>query len=209
MATIISFADVYSIEGVMVIFDLDKRIHFDFILPTDNMFCFKSVNSILFNFDTDVDSSVITKFYDVSKDSNKFKRTLTEYVGLQTINDRKPSYKHRYIKMADNARIIQEIIIFPSDTTIKVYVRRSCINNMNVTTKDIDHDNDIYGPSASRIKGKDVRPKATSHQQTIHTPVPPRILSEYRNLKLFIDIIYVSSLPFLITGSMNINLRSV
>ena len=147
MATIISFADVYSIEGVMVIFDLDKRIHFDFILPTDNMFCFKSVNSILFNFDTDVDSSVITKFYDVSKDSNKFKRTLTEYVGLQTINDRKPSYKHRYIKMADNARIIQEIIIFPSDTTIKVYVRRNCINNMNVTTKDIDHDNDIWAIS--------------------------------------------------------------
>ena len=118
-------------------------------------------------------------------------------------------YTHQDIKLADHARDIQDIIMFPSDQNFKNYVRRNCINNTRVTTKDIDRENDTYGPSTSMLKGKDTRPKSNSHQQVLRMPVSPKTLSEYRDLKLFSDIIYVSSLPFLIIRSGNIEFISI
>ena len=111
--------------------------------------------------------------------------------------------------MADHARDMQEIIMFPSDPTFKSYVRKNCINNTRVTTKDIDRAKDIYGPSTNMLKVKYTRPKANSHQRTLRIPISPKILSEYKNFNLFMDIIYVSGLPFLITRSGNIDLRSI
>ena len=101
--------------------------------------------------------------------------------------------------MADHARDMQEIIMFTSDLTFKPYVRRNCINNTRVTTKGIDKAKDIYGPSTIMLKGKDTRPKTNSHQKILCISVSPKILSEYKNLQIFIEIVYVSGLPILIT----------
>ena len=72
---------------------------------------------------------------------------------------------------------MQNIIMFPSDPGFESYVRRNCMNNTRVTTKYIDKAKDIYGPSTSMLKGTDTRPKANSHQQILHIPVSPKILS--------------------------------
>ena len=60
MATIISFLDLYDINGIRAIFGLNMGVHFDVILPTGETFRFKRANSIILNFDIEVDSYFIT-----------------------------------------------------------------------------------------------------------------------------------------------------
>ena len=83
------------------------------------------------------------------------------------------------------------------------------MNNTPITTADIDQAPDIYGLLESMLKGKDTRRKSNSHQRTLWIPILPKILSEYRDLKLFINIIYVCGFSFLIIRSSNIYLGSV
>ena len=56
---------------------------------------------------------------------------------------------------------------------------------------------------------KDTRPNANSHRRILRIPVSHKILSEYKELNLFMDIINMSALPFLITKSSNVGIRSI
>ena len=91
----------------------------------------------------------------------------------------------------------------------KEYIQNNCMNNTPIMTVVINRARGIYGPSESMLKGKDTRHKSNSHQCTLQIPVSPKTLSEYRDLKLSIDIIYVCGLLFLIIKYGSIDLHSV
>ena len=83
------------------------------------------------------------------------------------------------------------------------------MTNTKIAVVDISRVNDVYGPSDNMIKGKEAQSKSHSHQQVLRIPVPHKILSAYKSLKLYIDIIYVCKMMFLITIFENIDLRSI
>ena len=57
MATIISFSEVCDMKCIKVVFNSEKRIHFDVTLPNGVTYRFKRVNSKLFYFDMEHDKT--------------------------------------------------------------------------------------------------------------------------------------------------------
>ena len=55
MATIISFLEIYDIDGVRLIFYSNLGAHFDVIFQNGQTYCFMRVNAKLLYFDADMD----------------------------------------------------------------------------------------------------------------------------------------------------------
>jgi hypothetical protein len=58
----------------------------------------------------------------------------------------------------------------------------------------------IFGPDIGSLKGKTVR-RSTDHVEIAPTPVPSTLMSQYRNVIIGADIMFVNKLPFFVTIS--------
>ena len=61
----------------------------------------------------------------------------------------------------------------------------------------------IFGPDIGSLKGKTVR-RGTDHVEVSATPVPSELMSQYRDVTIGADIMFVNKLPFFVTISRNI-----
>jgi hypothetical protein len=97
------------------------------------------------------------------------------------------------------------ILIIPATRDLMPFLDNNAIRNCNLTREDVSAAEDIFGPDTSILQGKTTQHKA-SNQPTHLSPIPPDILSKYRDVTVFVDILFVNRIPFLITSSAYSNL---
>ena len=90
----------------------------------------------------------------------------------------------------------QELLMYPSTTTIKKILSRNLIKNAKVTADDMKRSVDVYEENEALIKGKMTRPLSQSYGSVSLSPLPPKL--QNMKIHLYTDIIIVNQLPFLI-----------
>jgi hypothetical protein len=82
------------------------------------------------------------------------------------------------------------------------------IRNCTVTSTNVTNANEIFGPDRPTLRGKTVRilppPVVTDYVQP-----PQEIVTLNRNVTLLIDIMFVNSLPFMVSVSCTIKFTTV
>jgi hypothetical protein len=147
-------------------------------------------------------------YFDTSTIHNLTKNNVTEYSFLSTVKDNKAYFHKREIEGADNARILQQLLNWPSTQKFKEIIASNQLRNCNTTVDDINRAEAIYGPTVAMLKGKTVRKRPEHTQHRTRVPIPAPILSQHREVRLFMDYFFVNGRPFYHTLSDLIDFRT-
>jgi hypothetical protein len=130
-------------------------------------------------------------------------------VMVNTVADNKGNYTNEdYLKKAVHARELQSKIGRPSTKHFIRIVTSNQLPNCPVTRADIIAAEHIFGPDIGSLKGKTVRRRPHLAKPSIE-PLPPQIMSRYRNVTLAADVMYVNGIPMLVTISRNLRFATV
>ena len=119
---------------------------------------------------------------------------------VNTVAQNKENYTNRAYGRAVLARNIQKLIGRPTSAEFVKIVGLNLIPNCPVTREDIMNADRIFGPDVGSLKGKTVR-RNTEHVEVANIPVPATVMSQYRDVIIGADIMYVNKLPFFVTIS--------
>ena len=123
-------------------------------------------------------------------------------VMINTVANNKVGYTNRAYARAVMARNIQKMIGRPTTKEFAKIVDMNLLPNCPVTREDILIAEKIFGPDVGSLKGKTVR-HSTDHVEVADVPVPSKLMSQYRNVTIGADIMFVNKLPFFVTISRN------
>ena len=120
-----------------------------------------------------------------------------------TVADNRTKYTNRAYSRAALARKIQKMIGRPSTSDFIKIVEGNLLPNCPVTRADIIAAEKIFGPDVGILKGKTVR-KGSQHVEATEVTIPSDLMSEYRNVVIGADVMYINKLPFFVTMSRNL-----
>ena len=126
---------------------------------------------------------------------------------ISTVAEQAQRYTKRAYKKAKAARKMQNIVMRPGhrelmDVTIKH------LNDCPVSRADILAAEDIFGSNVGSLKGKTPR-KSTAHVHGSTDGVPHDIMRIHQRITLTVDIMFVNTIPFLVTMSRNMHFGTV
>jgi len=213
MANILSMKDVASIPGVRVLYDstLERTM---FVHFNGCVYKFKECSEGLYYYDMKngpekcckiidkAQPSVEAKTEDVPKD--KLSETVTPYSFLSTVDSNKQFYTSDEIKGAENARIQQEQLGWPSTTKFKRIIKNNLINNSKITIDDINRAEIIFGTPKPLLKGTMIRHVPITNKIE-KVPLPIQIAERHKEIHLYIDFFFINGHAFLHTKSSKIN----
>ena len=91
----------------------------------------------------------------------------------------------------------------PSTRTFLDIVNKNLLPNCPINQQDILAANEIFGPDVGSLKGKTVRQSA-DHVNVNMVDIPATIMSHYCDVLIGGDIMFVNTLPFLVTISRGV-----
>ena len=130
------------------------------------------------------------------------------WVFLTTVKANREKYTRRAYSGALKARRLQNIIMFPGARQFESIIANNHLPNADVTREDIKAADDIFGANIGSLNGKTVSRPGHPVSGT-STPVPRDILQTHKRVTLSVDIMFVNSVPFLLTISRNIRFGTV
>jgi hypothetical protein len=131
--------------------------------------------------------------------------TSSAIVMVNTVAANKSNYTNADYLKAVSARELQIKIGRPSTKRFIQIVTSNQLPNCPVTKADIVTAEHLFGCDVGSLKGKTVRRRPHLAKPTIE-PLPPQIMSRYRNVTLAADVMYVNGIPMLVTISRNLRL---
>jgi hypothetical protein len=127
---------------------------------------------------------------------------------VQTIHENSQFFTPRQIESAKLARDLYEMIGRPSYTDFIAIVKNNLLPNINITVKDVEHAERIFGKELGSLQGKTVRSRPDA-VITDYVEVPPDIMELHNDVTISADIMNVDRMQFLITTSRNIQFTTV
>ena len=134
----------------------------------------------------------------ISEDVEKEK-----FLNALTVDENEKRFPNHLVKKAREARRIAECMGHESDNTLWKILHSGTYLNMGITPDDVRRAREIYGPSVPLLKGIGSKKKPDNHR------LPFQI--EYnatKNQTLHMDILFIASLPFLLTVGKPLNLTA-
>ena len=110
-------------------------------------------------------------------------------------------YTQKEKKLANNARRLQETLLWPSKQAVISYLRSGHIKNCGLRLADFERANKIFRHPKSILTRKMIAPSQKSSNQTQLSLG----LQTQPNIKLCIDVFFINSLAFLHTKSEPLN----
>ena len=134
------------------------------------------------------------------KDENRTTQKTTAVALVTTVAEKMAKYSTREVKNAEQVRRYYVMFGRQSENDFKNAVTNYRIKNMPpfLTKDNIKIANDIWGIEFGHIAGKSKR-RTPSRVEIDIVQVPPDILTTHGNLVLSVDIMFVCTIPFLIT----------
>ena len=137
-------------------------------------------------------------YYDTN---SKTKQTVAPYILFSTVAANKQYYTSREIQGADEARILQSRIGWPSDSDYKNIIMTNQVTDCSTTPDNIVTGNAIYGPMVPILQGKMVRKKNQHKAQIERVAIPSPILKSHPSDSVSADFFFVEGKPYLLMKS--------
>jgi hypothetical protein len=123
---------------------------------------------------------------------------------INTVASTKTKYTERAYSHALLARRLQWIIGHPSARTFLWIVNDNLLPNCPITRKDIlAAEHIVFGPDVGSLKGKTVC-RGAAHVDIRTVDIPASLISQYREVVLAADVMFVNKIPFFVTISRDI-----
>ena len=192
IANILSLARVKE-QGYHVTYDSEDGNRFTIHKSNGSVRIFKESTRGLYYLD-------VAEPFDITQESVQNERETTL---INTVAANRSNYTNRAYDRAVLARKIQKMIGRPSTAEYIQIVENHLLPNCPVTRADIVAAEKIFGPDVGILKGKTVR-KGTEHVEIAEVTIPSEIMSEYRDVVVGADVMYINKIPFFVTMSRNI-----
>ena len=194
VGNVISFFHLIQVPGMVI--TLDNRVNYGFnVTYQGKYYQFLPFENGLYYFDTRNEPR--------SVDDNT-NNEVSPYLLLQTVEDNKAFYTQREIKGAENARLQQEALGWPSDDYYKYIIKENLITNTEVTLDDVQRAQHIYGPAKPLLQGAMTRLKPTNNKiEKIPLPLP--ISNQHKSISISVDFFYVNGHVFFTSKSSKLN----
>ena len=114
-------------------------------------------------------------------------------VMVTTVTDKKKLYTVRQVKAAELAREYQRKLGYASPGQLIKLIGQGKLEKSNITAQDVVRALDIFGPDLGSLKGK-----TTSHKAELEEELPV-MHRQFLNQIMYIDLMFVNSLPYLIS----------
>jgi hypothetical protein len=126
-------------------------------------------------------------------------------VHINTVCQNFEGYTKKQIQQAEHARRLMGMVASPSKCNFQAMVRLNMVKDCPVTNDEIHNAHDIYGPDLASMRGKTVQQKP----ETDYAEIPKQFLSIQGHITLVADIMFVNSIPFLVSVSCSINVITI
>jgi hypothetical protein len=133
---------------------------------------------------------------------------LTSPPPITTVRNNYEGFTKKQVVQATAARRLMGMIGAPTEREFQGLVRQNMIKDCPISHEDVVNAHKIFGPDLANIRGKTVR-RQPAHVHTEIVAVPQEILSNQSNVTLTADIMFVNTVPFLVSSSRNINLTTI
>ena len=127
---------------------------------------------------------------------------------VATVRTNFESFSRKQVEGATAARRLMGMVATPSPRDFEGMVRLNMLKDCPITNDDITNANKIFGTDLATIRGKTVwrRPKRVI---TDYVNIPRMLVDANQQVTLAADVMFVNSVPFLVSVSRNINLISI
>ena len=198
VGNIISFFHLIQVPGLVI--TLDNRVNYGFnVTYLGKFYHFLPFENGLYYFDTRIEPKSV-------EDNNK--EVVSPYSLLQSVVDNKAFYTQREIKGAENARLQQEALGWPSDDYYKFIIKENLVTNTEITIDDVERAQHIYGPAKPLLQGAMTRLKPTTNKiEKIPLPIP--VSNQHKSVSLSVDFFYVNGHAFFTSKSSKLNFVTV
>ena len=111
-----------------------------------------------------------------------------------TVRYKKKLYTARQVKSAELAREYQRKLGYASPGQLIKLIGQGKLDKSVITAQDVVRALDIFGPDLGSLKGK-----TTSHKSELEEEVPAVVDRQFLNQIMYIDLMFVNSIPYLIS----------
>ena len=111
-------------------------------------------------------------------------KPVIDYSFITAVDNNKEYFTRAEIEGVDEARDLQQLLVWPSDQQLTKILQDNLIINCHLTSDDVKRATAIYGPVISILKGKMIRAHA-KHVKHKKISVHPTILSHHKNMPCF------------------------
>ncbi|GFH61249.1 gag-pol polyprotein [Chaetoceros tenuissimus] len=114
---------------------------------------------------------------------------------FSTVKANKEFFSTAEIEGAENARILQQRLHYPSDAVLQEALDKNFITDTKVTGADVERAEAIMGKAASICKGKTVRKRINSKYKIRRFHIPSKLVKNHPTEELDTDFMYVQGAP--------------
>ena len=143
------------------------------------------------------------------KDVLHYQDTINSEITLvQTVQENEEGYSQRQIQDSKNARDLYAKVGYPYPRDFQQMISQNLILNCPVTVSDVVRAEKNYGKDIHALKVNTTRSKP---KQVVidYMEIPKSILEINNNIILSIDIMYVNTIPFVITIIRHVKFTTV
>jgi hypothetical protein len=119
---------------------------------------------------------------------------------VQTVRNKFKDFTKKQVQAAATACRLMGMIGAPSKREYQGLVRMNLLQDCPISHTDIVNANKIYGPDLANIRGKTARRKL-EHVHAEIVDIPQQILDIQKHVTLTADVMFVNSVPFLVSSS--------
>lgn len=110
------------------------------------------------------------------------------------VADKTRMYTPTQIMKADEGRKLYRLLGRPSERVSKHMLTHQLIKSTDLTSTDISHATDIYGPDVGCLKGKTVRATPAPVKIPVQIPLPEEIKQQHSDVVICADVCHVDGL---------------
>jgi hypothetical protein len=131
-----------------------------------------------------------------------------EYVLVNMVQENFEGYTRYNIKKVQEAKKLQGMIGNPTKQEFAEMVCEELIANCPVTVQDVHNANQFFGLDHTNRRGKTARTKP-EHVRVDYVKIPWNYIEMHKYVMLVADVLFINSLPFLVTSLRGISLMTI
>ncbi len=131
-----------------------------------------------------------------------------DHLHVNTIHDNFEGFTKKQVQQAREARCIMLMTGVPSERNFESMIRLNQLQDCPITHDDIKTAHAKFGHDLANARGKMVR-RTPDWVETDYVGIPRELMDFHKNVTLVADVIFVNSIPFLVSASRNINLITI